>query len=158
MYVNIWVSRLSTEVLLIRYPRMRINTFYKKYTLGKESPGLEVFKVELACESWVKGIKWKLIYKFLKSCFEWKWRSHKIWLLHSRNTAPFRWMLTHCCSAYEVYSENNGHFRFLKKIIYLFIYINVVAFKIVPIRYYALVPALFPILETLLKFDLWDSL
>ena len=33
-----------------------------------------------------------------------------------------------------------------------------IAFKIVPIRYYALVPALLPILETLLKLDLRDSL
>ena len=44
------------------------------------------------------------------------------------------------------------------KNIYLFVYINVVAFKIFPIRHYALVPALLPILETLLKLDLWDSL
>ena len=36
--------------------------------------------------------------------------------------------------------------------------LNVVAFKRVHIRYYALVPALLPILETLLKLDLWDSL
>ena len=57
---------------------------------------------------------------------------------------------------YEVYSENNGNFW--KKKMYLFVYINVVAFKIVPMRYYALVPALLPILETLLKLDLCDSL
>jgi hypothetical protein len=36
----------------------------------------------------------------------------------------------------------------------LFVYINVVSFKVVPIWYYALVP----ILGTLLKLDLWDSL
>ena len=59
---------------------------------------------------------------------------------------------------YEVCSENNRNFRFLKKNIYFFVYINVVAFKIVTIRYYALVPALLSILETLLKLDLWDSL
>ena len=65
---------------------------------------------------------------------------------------------TALCKMYEVCSENNGNFRFLKKNIYLFVYIDVVAFKIFPIRYYALVPALLPILETLLELDLWDSL
>lgn len=53
---------------------------------------------------------------------------------------------------YESCSENNGNFHFLKKNIYLF-----VALKIVPIRYYAFVPALLPIIETLLKIDLWNT-
>ena len=61
-------------------------------------------------------------------------------------------------ATYEVWSENNGNFSFFEKNIYLFVYINVVAFKIVPIRYNALVPALLPILETLLKLDLWNIL
>ena len=59
---------------------------------------------------------------------------------------------------FEVCSENNGNLRFFEKNIYLFVYIFFVAFKIVPIRYYARVPALLPILKTLLKLDLSDSL
>ena len=66
-----------------------------------------------------------------------------------------------------IYTENcviRGVFRkqrefsFFEKNIYLFVYINIVTFKIVPIECCALVPALLPILETLLKLDLWDSL
>ena len=61
------------------------------------------------------------------------------------------WMGTRCV-------QKTTGISFFEKNIYLFVYINVVAFKIVPIRYYALVPALLRILETLVKLDLWDSL
>ncbi|CAH0557850.1 unnamed protein product [Brassicogethes aeneus] len=45
--------------------------------------------------------------------------------------------------------RKHREFSFFETNIYLFVYINVVAFKIVPIGYYTHVPALLPILETL---------
>lgn len=42
-------------------------------------------------------------------------------------------------------------FVFLKKLLFIFININFVPFKVIPIRYNTLVPALFPIFEALLK-------
>jgi len=46
-------------------------------------------------------------------------------------------------------------FSFFRKNIYLFVYINVVPFKVVPPRYNTLMPAFFPIFEALLIFTFW---
>lgn len=46
----------------------------------------------------------------------------------------------------------------LKKCVYLFVYISVVAFQIVDVRYYALGPAHFPNFETLPYLDFLNSL
>ena len=54
--------------------------------------------------------------------------------------------------------QKKGDFLFFSKNIYLFININFVPFKVIPLRYNTLVPVLFPILEALLICAFWYGL
>ena len=56
---------------------------------------------------------------------------------------------------YEVWLKNNRYFQFFSKSIYLFNNNCLLLFKVTPLRYDTLLPALFPILETLLKRVFW---
>jgi len=58
-----------------------------------------------------------------------------------------------CLRKYEV--QKKVDFLFFSKNIYLFITIYFVPFKVIPLRYYTLVPALFPIFEALLICVFW---